>query len=74
VSRAAQVLAPDVTGLISTINDAKDFGQLRNAVIAHYRDKMSPEKLAELVYKTQMLAHVAGRYTAIEETTEHGER
>jgi hypothetical protein len=65
---AARVLAPDLHGIVGQINQSKDFGELRKKLIAYYSEKMSPDKLAELVHKTQVLAHLSGRYTAQKQT------
>ena len=61
---AARALAPDLTGMTIQIDKATDFKDLRRKVITFYADKMSPDKLAELVYKTNVLGNIAGRYTS----------
>lgn len=64
VNLAVRALAPDVAGLQAQIAKAKDFAEVRTLIIDYYGDKMSPERLAEIIRKTNTLSHLAGRFTA----------
>jgi phage gp29-like protein len=64
VRRAAALLANDVKGIVADIQSASGYDDLREKVLARYRDKMQPDELAELLRKVNLMAHMAGRYTA----------
>ncbi len=64
VREAGKIIAGDLHGLMTDIQAASGYEDLRDRVIARYREKMKPEALAELIKRVGLMAHLAGRYTA----------
>jgi hypothetical protein len=67
VTIAARAMAPDVAGILGEIEQATDLHDLKKRITARYRDKMSPDVLAEIVKKANILAELGGRLTALKE-------
>lgn len=65
---AAALLARDVRGIVSDIRACTSYDDLRRRIVARYKDHMRPDQLAELIKKVNLMAHLSGRYTAIEQT------
>jgi phage gp29-like protein len=64
IRRGAEIVAGDLNGLLEDIRAATGYEDLRDRVLRRYREKMNPDKLAELVKRVNMMAHLAGRFTA----------
>lgn len=67
VAVAARALGADIVGIRGEIEKATSYEDLRARVKARYRDKMSPDVLAEIVRKTDILAQLGGRLTALKQ-------
>ena len=67
VKAATRALAPDLAGMLAEVNEAKDFDDLKARIVKRYKARMSPTALAEIVRKTNLLAHLGGRLTAIKQ-------
>lgn len=65
VALAARALAADIVGIRGEIDKATSFDDLRERVTRRYRGHMTPDVLAEIVKKTNILAELGGRLTAI---------
>jgi hypothetical protein len=65
IAHAARVLAPDLAALRALIDEASDFEDLSRKVLAHYRGKMDPARLAALVYRTRTMGNLGGRLSAL---------
>ncbi len=62
---AANLLSRDVSVIVEQINAATSFEDLRERVIKTYRTKLRPDVLAALVKRVNLMAQMAGRYTAV---------
>lgn len=63
---AARALKPDLAELKKQIEASSSFEDLRARVTATYKDKMDPKRLAELVRKVNLMAHLYGRTEAVD--------
>lgn len=62
---AARAVQVDLVALRGEIEAATSLEDLRRRVVRLYKDKMSPERLAKVVMKANMMAHLAGRLGAV---------
>lgn len=67
VKLAARALAVDIAGLKGVIDKCSSLEELPARIVAHYRNEMRPDVLAEIVKKANLLAHLGGRLTAIKQ-------
>ncbi|HVZ89623.1 MAG TPA: DUF935 family protein [Polyangia bacterium] len=65
IKMAAGVFAPDLVGLREDLEAATDYDDLRKRVIARFKGKMDPQRLASIVEKARLMAHLGGRLAAI---------
>ncbi len=63
---ARKLLAPDIESLLSIIDDAQSFEDVR-AVLGDVYAAMKPEALADLVERTEILARMAGKAAVLED-------
>lgn len=61
----ARALAVDLAAVKAEIKEAESFKDLEKRLVAHYRDKMDPEKFARLVQRTRLMANLTGRLTVV---------
>lgn len=64
--RGVEALAPDVGEVLSLIQEARDYAELREGLIKLY-GKASPDELAGLMEKALLLAELAGRHAVLED-------
>jgi phage gp29-like protein len=57
----ARALAVDLRGVKSEIRDATSFEDMEKRLVAYYRDKMDPDKLARLIQRTRLMGNLTGR-------------
>jgi len=65
---AARALAADLAAIKDEIAKATDFKDLERRLLARYA-KMDPKRLASVVQKTRLMAHLGGQLSAVKETT-----
>ena len=63
----ARILRPDLAELLTLIEQAQDYDDLRQKLVALYRDRMDAEALSRLIEKTTLLAHLDGRWSVLED-------
>jgi phage gp29-like protein len=66
-ARAAKVLRADLVALKSVVDKASSFEELRHRVVEHYKNRMNAKELAAVVEKVQIMAHLSGRWGALEQ-------
>jgi hypothetical protein len=64
---AARALSVDLAALKAEVDRASSLEDARRRVVARYGKLPKPQRLAELVRKTDILAHLSGRFEALEE-------
>jgi phage gp29-like protein len=64
VRDARKIVAGDLGGIMADLKSATSYEDLRDRVLARYREKMRPDDLAELVKRVNLMANMAGRFTA----------
>lgn len=66
IKLAGRTLAVDIVGLKAEIDAATSFEDLQRRIVRAYRG-MDPEKLARVVQKARLMAHLAGRLSTKKE-------